>query len=162
MVEDQKGQKILLKESPLSQSLPHEGLSLTIDLHVFEEFLETLFAVLVLHINIEATDLLDAAHTLHPEQQLALFLSLVFFSHALRFITTHIYILKGAFADGVVVHHILSIYLLAGVYSTVVCVLSLLLLSLIHESLRLKHLTLRCLGARCRLTHLKYYLLLTI
>ena len=134
MVEYQKGQQILLKESPLSQGLPHEGLSLAIDLHVFEEFLETLFAVLVLHIDIEATDLLDAAHTLHPEQQLALLLSLVFFSHALGFIPAHIHILKGAFADGVVVHHILSIYLLASVCSTSIRV-SLLLLSLIENCL---------------------------
>ena len=116
--------------------------------------------MLVLDIDIETTHLLDAAHTLHPEQQLALFLSLVFFSHALRLIPTHIHILKGAFADGIVVHHILSIYLLAGVHTTIVRVLPLLLLSLIENCLRLKHLTLRCLGARCRLTHLKYYLLL--
>ena len=86
--------------------------------------------MLVFHVDIETTHLLDAAHALYPEQQLALLLPLVFFSHALGLIPTHIHILKGAFADGVVVHPEVTLRSIIVARS-----LPLLLLSLIDECL---------------------------
>ena len=67
-------QEILLKEVPFAEGLPDKWLTLPVKLDLLEELLETLFAVLMLDVDIQSSDLLNTADALDPEQQLGLLL----------------------------------------------------------------------------------------
>jgi len=86
VVENQQRQQILCKKSPLAERLSDEGLFLAIEFYVFEELFQALFAVLVLDEDINAANLLDASHSLHPEEKLSLFFLLLLIGHALRLV----------------------------------------------------------------------------
>lgn len=83
VVKNQQRQQVLLQEVPVAERCPHEGLRLIVKFQVLEEFFETLFAVLTLDVDIKATNLLDAADALHPEEQLIFLLSLLLLGHLL-------------------------------------------------------------------------------
>lgn len=74
VMENVQRQQVFLKEVPFAECLPYERLTLPIELDLLEKLLKTLFTVLVLHVDVEATDLLNAADTLDPKEKLSLFL----------------------------------------------------------------------------------------
>ena len=90
VMENMQRQEILLKEVPFAEGLADKWLTLPVKLDLLEELLETLFAVLMLDVDIESSDLLNTADALDPEQQLGLLLRLVLFGHALGLVSQDI------------------------------------------------------------------------
>ena len=86
MVEDQQWQEVFLQEVPSAECQAHKRLSWTIEFYLLEELFETLFAMLMLNIDIKPANLLNTTDTLHPEQKLILHTRLLFLSHALDLI----------------------------------------------------------------------------
>ena len=109
VVENVKRQEILLKEVPFAEGLPDKWLTLPIKLDLLEELLETLFAVLVLNVDVESSDLLYTTDALDPEQQLGLLLRLVLFGHALGLVSKDItFRVDPRVADVIVIHPLIA------------------------------------------------------
>lgn len=116
VMENMQRQEILLKEVPFAESLPDKWLALPVKLDLLEELLETLFAVLMLDVDIQSSDLLDTTDALDPEQQLGLLLRLVLIGHALGLVSQDItFRVDPGVADVIVIHPLIALnYLISA------------------------------------------------
>ena len=110
VMENMQRQEILLKEVPFAEGLPDKWLTLPVKFDLLEELLETLFAVLMLDVDIQSSDLLNTADALDPEQQLGLLLRLVLISHTLGLVSQDItFRVDPGVADVIVIHPLIAL-----------------------------------------------------